>query len=113
MEYLGENITENLATIKDIPKFIDYYEDLEIRGEVYIPKSEFLKISEKFSNPRNAAAGSLRQKDANNTKKIPLRFFAYGTIFKNHNIKKKQSEFLDFLSNIGFKINPLGKIIKE
>jgi DNA ligase (NAD+) len=109
----GENITENLATIKDIPKSINFYEDLEVRGEVYIPKSEFLKISEKFSNPRNAAAGSLRQKDANKTKKIPLRFFAYGTIFKNHNIKKKQSEFLDFLSNIGFKINPLGKIIKD
>jgi DNA ligase (NAD+) len=109
----GENITENLATIKDIPKFINYNDDLEIRGEVYIPKSDFLKISEKFSNPRNAAAGSLRQKDANNTKKIPLRFFAYGTISKNYNIEKKQSDFLDFLSKLGFKTNTLGKIVKN
>ena len=111
----GEDITENLITIKDIPKKIKnpFLGELIVRGEVYIPKSEFENISDKFANPRNAASGSLRQKDANNTSKIPLRFFAYGTIFGNHDIKEKQSTFLKFLYEQGFKINPLGKLIKN
>lgn len=111
----GEDITENLLTIKDIPKKIKnpFFGELIVRGEVYIPKSEFINISDRFANPRNAASGSLRQKDANNTSKIPLRFFAYGTIFGNHNIKEKQSTFLKFLYEQGFKINPLGKLIKN
>ena len=68
----GEDITENLNTIKTIPKKIspdNLPDNFEVRGEVYIPKSEYEKIKESFSNPRNAAAGSLRQKDAENTKK--------------------------------------------
>jgi len=111
----GEDITENLLTIKDIPKKIKnpFLGELIVRGEVYIPKSEFENISDKFANPRNAASGSLRQKDSNNTSKIPLRFFAYGTIFRNHDIKEKQSTFLKFLHEQGFKINPLGKSIKN
>ncbi len=111
----GEDITENLLTIKDIPKKIKnpFLGELIVRGEVYIPKSEFINISDKFANPRNAASGSLRQKDSNNTSKIPLRFFAYGTIFGNHDIKEKQSTFLKFLYEQGFKINPLGKLIKN
>ena len=111
----GEDITENLLTIKDIPKKIKnpFLGELIVRGEVYIPKSEFENISDKFANPRNAASGSLRQKDSNNTSKIPLRFFAYGTIFGNHDIKEKQSTFLKFLHEQGFKINPLGKSIKN
>lgn len=111
----GEDITENLLTIKDIPKKIknSFLGELIVRGEVYIPKSEFENISDKFANPRNAASGSLRQKDSNNTSKIPLRFFAYGTIFRNHDIKEKQSIFLKFLHEQGFKINPLGKSIKN
>ncbi|MEK9680348.1 MAG: NAD-dependent DNA ligase LigA [Pelagibacteraceae bacterium] len=111
----GEDITENLLTIKDIPKKIKnpFLGELIVRGEVYIPKSEFENISDKFANPRNAASGSLRQKDSNNTSKIPLRFFAYGTIFRNHDIKEKQSTFLKFLYEQGFKINPLGKLIKN
>ena len=111
----GEDITENLLTIKDIPKKIknSFLGELIVRGEVYIPKSEFENISDKFANPRNAASGSLRQKDSNNTSKIPLRFFAYGTIFRNHDIKEKQSTFLKFLHEQGFKINPLGKSIKN
>ena len=75
----GENITENLATIKDIPKkLLDPPEILEVRGEVYIGKKDFDKIKEKFANPRNAAGGSLRQKNSSETAKIPLKFFAYG-----------------------------------
>ena len=111
----GEDITENLLTISDIPKKLNKFknEELIVRGEVYIPRSEFKNISDKFANPRNAASGSLRQKDAKNTAKIPLRFFAYGTIFMNYDLKEKQSEFLNFLELEGFKINPLGKIVKN
>ena len=77
---IGEVITENLKTIKDIPKKIssnNFPDDIEIRGEVFIKKKDFIKISDKFANPRNAASGSLRQKDPNETKKIPLNFTAY------------------------------------
>ena len=111
----GEDITENLKTIEDIPKKLKKFNngELIVRGEVYIPKSKFQNLSNKFANPRNAASGSLRQKDAKNTAKIPLRFFAYGTIFMNHNLESKQSKFLDFLKYQGFKINPLGKIIND
>ena len=78
----GEEITENLATIKDIPKKLKKIVNGEfiVRGEVYIAKSDFKNLSNKFANPRNAASGSLRQKNSRNTSKIPLRFFAYGTI---------------------------------
>ena len=68
----GEDITENLATIKDIPKTItskDFPEDIDIRGEVFIQNSDFKKLKDKFANPRNAASGSLRQKNPNDTKK--------------------------------------------
>ena len=111
----GEDITENLKTIDDIPKKLKKFNsgELIVRGEVYIPKSEFKYISNKFANPRNAASGSLRQKNSKNTAKIPLRFFAYGTIFMNHNLQGKQSKFLDFLKLEGFKVNPLGKIIQN
>jgi len=111
----GEDITENLKTIDDIPKKLKKFNsgELIVRGEVYIPKSKFKNISNKFANPRNAASGSLRQKNSKNTAKIPLRFFAYGTIFMNHNLQGKQSKFLKFLKLEGFKVNPLGKIIQN
>ena len=111
----GEEITENLATIKDIPKKLKNFStsELIVRGEVYIAKSDFKNLSNKFANPRNAASGSLRQKDSSNTSKIPLKFFAYGTIFKNHNIEKNQSDFIKKLKEFGFKTNPLSKIVKD
>ena len=111
----GEEISENLATIKDIPKVLSkpHNGELIVRGEVYIAKSDFKSLSEKFANPRNAASGSLRQKNSKNTSKIPLKFFAYGTIFKNHDIVEKQSDFLKKLKDFGFKINPLSKIINN
>ena len=76
----GEDITENLKTIKDIPKQIlseGFPSEIDIRGEVFILKSDFQKIDEKFANPRNAASGSLRQKNSAETQKIPLNFIAY------------------------------------
>ena len=111
----GEDITENLLTVSDIPKKLKKlkYGELIVRGEVYIPRSKFNHISEKFANPRNAASGSLRQKDATNTSKIPLSFFAYGTIFMNHDLCNKQSEFLKILKSEGFQINSFGKIVKN
>ncbi len=111
----GEIITENLKTIKDIPKNINHKtfpKDIDIRGEVYIGKKDFDRIKDRFANPRNAASGSLRQKDPNETKKIPLKFFAYTYGFKNDIDIKKQSEFLELLKNWGFNINPFNKIIK-
>jgi len=110
----GEIITENLKTIRDIPKTIKdkkFPKDIDIRGEVYIKKVDFEKIKDRFANPRNAASGSLRQKDSNETKKIPLRFIAYTYGFNNEVNFEKQSEFLTFLKNMGFNTNTNNKVI--
>ena len=113
---IGEDILENLKTIIQIPKKIttkDFPEILEIRGEVYIGKKDFDKIKEKFANPRNAAGGSLRQKNPNVTAKIPLQFIAYafGKIapltFEN------QSDFLKKINEWGFKTNPHNFLAKN
>jgi len=110
----GEIITENLKTIKDIPETVkdkSFPKDIDIRGEVYIGKEDFEKIKDRFANPRNAASGSLRQKDPNQTKKIPLRFIAYTYGFNNEMNFKKQSEFLHLLKIWGFNTNAYNKII--
>ena len=110
----GEIITDNLKTIQDIPKKINYKnfpKDIDIRGEVYIGKKDFEKIKDRFANPRNAASGSLRQKDPNETRKIPLRFIAYTYgLISDLNIKK-QSEFLDLLKKWGFNVNKHNDVI--
>ena len=111
----GEVITENLKTIKSIPKKIhnkNFPEDIDIRGEVYIGKKDFEKIKDRFANPRNAASGSLRQKNPNETKKIPLKFIAYTYGFIGNLSFKKQSEFLGLLEAWGFKVNKLNSIVK-
>ena len=110
----GEIITENLKTIKDIPKSIKdkkFPKDIDIRGEVYIGKNDFESIKDRFANPRNAASGSLRQKDPNETKKIPLKFIAYTYGFNNKINFKKQSEFLNLLKSWGFNTNNHNKVI--
>ena len=110
---VGEVITENLKTIKDIPLKIkdrDFPSEIEIRGEVFIKKANFIKIKDKFANPRNAASGSLRQKDPNETKKIPLNFIAYTFGYFKNNFCKSQLEFLDQLKKWGFKTNKDNKI---
>ena len=71
----GEDITKNLATLKDIPKKIvskDFPNEIDIRGEVFITNGDFENLKEKFANPRNAASGSLRQKNPEETKKFHL-----------------------------------------
>ena len=110
----GEEITENLATISDIPKLIsskDFPKEIDIRGEVFIQNSDFKSMSEKFANPRNAASGSLRQKDPNETKKIPLKFIAYTFGYEKGLVAENQSNFIKKLSEWGFKTNPLNKLI--
>ena len=110
----GEDITENLATISDIPKVIsskNFPKEIDIRGEVFIKNSDFEKLNEKFANPRNAASGSLRQKNSNYTKKIPLKFIAYTYGYERGLSIENQFDFLKKLSEWGFKTNPLNKLI--
>ena len=110
----GEDITTNLETIKDIPKKIlskDFPEEIDIRGEVFIQNSDFVKLKDKFANPRNAASGTLRQKDSDETKKIPLKFIAYTYGFEKGLKINNQTDYLKKLSDWGFKTNPLNKLI--
>ena len=110
----GEDITENLKTINDIPKKIlskDFPEYIDIRGEVFIKNSKFNKLKDKFANPRNAASGSLRQKNPKDTEKIPLNFIAYTFGFEKGLKVENQFDFLKKLDDWGFKTNPLNKLI--
>ncbi len=110
----GEDITNNLKTIEDIPKKIkskNFPDVIDIRGEVFITKSDFEQIKEKFANPRNAASGSLRQKNPEETKKIPLKFIAYTFGYMVNGNIKTQSDFLYNLNLWGFKISEYNKKI--
>ena len=112
----GEDILENLKTIKSIPKKINDKNVpalLEIRSEIFIGKKDFKNMKGNFANPRNAAGGSLRQKNPNITSKIPLQYFAYGFgAFEPMNVKT-QSEFLVKIKEWGFSINPLVKTVSN
>ena len=114
--YTGEDILENLKTIKEIPKKIISNKVpnlLEIRCEIYIGKKDFLKLKGRFANPRNAAGGSLRQKDPNETANIPLKYFAYGLGSIEPQIFHSHSDFLKRISSWKFVTNPLAKVIKN
>ena len=111
----GEDITENLKTIKDIPLNIshkDFPKEIDIRGEVFIETNDFKKIEKDFANPRNAASGSLRQKDPKKTELIPLKFIAYAFGFTSSMKESKQSDFIKNLNKWGFKTSGLNKTIK-
>ena len=111
----GEDITSNLKTIKDIPTEINinnFPNEIDIRGEVFIENNDFKKINEKFANPRNAASGSLRQKNSSATSKIPLKFIAYTHGYTNNMNIDNQIDFLNNLKLWGFKINPYNRKIK-
>ncbi len=112
----GEDVTANLRTIDDIPKHVrGMPEVFEVRGEVYMSHADFTKMNERqaaagrplFANPRNAAAGSLRQLDPNVTKERPLRFFAYAWGEVSELPGKRQSEIYEKLKSWGFRTNPL------
>ena len=113
---IGEDILENLKTIKDLPKKIsssNVPKLIEIRCEIYIGKKDFKKLSENFANPRNAAGGSLRQKDPRITAKVPLRYFAYGFGKVSQMKFKSQKEFLETINEWNFKTNPLSETVKN
>tara|TARA_B100000787_G_scaffold121401_1_gene91237 strand:+ start:2993 stop:5023 length:2031 start_codon:yes stop_codon:yes gene_type:complete len=110
----GEDITQNLKTINDIPLEIaakNFPKEIDIRGEVFIENNDFKTIKEKFANPRNAASGSLRQKNSVITSKIPLKFIAYTHGYAQKMNIHSQTDFLQNLKLWGFKINPLNKKI--
>ena len=118
---IGENITSNLRTIKSIPLSIDYDKNLEVRGEVFMSTKSFDKANaerksnnqEEFKNPRNAAAGSVRQLDSKIAASRNLDMFIYSVISPdNHNLKT-HIDSLNFASKLGFKINPLSKKCKS
>lgn len=114
---VGENITENLRTIDNIPKQLPESapDVVEIRGEVYMLHTDFDALNQiqtaqnkkTFANPRNAAAGSLRQLDANITAQRPLKFFAYAWGEMSKNVADSQSEMMAYFRDWGFQVNPL------
>ena len=116
----GEDITANLRTIADIPKTLpdDAPDIFEVRGEVYMSRDDFFTLNERqtaegskvFANPRNAAAGSLRQLDASITKTRPLRFFAYSTGETSAPTGDTHWEFLSRLDGWGFSVNPHSRL---
>ena len=113
---IGEDILANLMTINGIPRKIsekNIPKILELRGEIYIGKKDFETIKDNFANPRNAAGGSLRQKDPKETAKIPLKYFAYGFGVIQPMIFKTQSEFISKIKQWGFLTNPYNQVVKN
>lgn len=118
----GENITNNLKTVKAIPLKVNYAENLDVRGEIYMPKTSFEKLNEEnlnngekiFANPRNAASGSVRQLDSSITAKRDLSMFCYGAIFEgSQSLQKSHYDNLMVLKKLGFKVNPNIEVVKN
>jgi len=113
----GEVVTANVRTINDVPKKLNapFPSRIDIRGEIYMTKADFLALNESqavsegksFANPRNAAAGSLRQKDASITASRALKFFAYAAGEMSEPVAETHSGFLTRLKQWGFVVNPL------
>jgi DNA ligase (NAD+) len=121
---VGEDVTANVKTIADIPQRLkgrNVPAICEVRGEVYMTKAAFLELNRKqaeagkelYVNPRNTAAGSLRQKDASITASRPLHFFAYAWGEMSAMPAKTQSGMLNWLASAGFKTNPLTKVCES
>jgi DNA ligase (NAD+) len=116
----GENITTNLKTIKAVPLKLFEPKNLEVRGEIYMPKSSFEKLNEEalksgdkiFANPRNAASGSLRQLDSTITAKRDLSMFTYTGIFEDADVKT-HFQGMEYLKKLGFKVNPNIRLVKN
>jgi DNA ligase (NAD+) len=120
----GEDVTANIKTLKEVPQRLKGRRVLpvcEVRGEVYMTKANFLKLNERqkaagdtiFANPRNSAAGSLRQKDPSITASRPLGFFAYGWGQMSEMPAGSQSGMIKWFETCGFKTNPLTKVCKS
>ena len=118
---VGENITENLKTIRAIPLKIDATSSFEVRGEAYMPKNSFEKLNaareengqQVFQNPRNAAAGSLRQLDTKLTAQRNLSIFLYGLTRQEIFDIDTQSKSLETLDDLGFKTNKERQVAKD
>ncbi len=118
---VGEDITHNVKTIKSIPLSIDYKGDLEVRGEIFMPKKSFNKLNEQrskmneplFANPRNAAAGSVRQLDSSIAAKRGLDVFLYYVPDAFEYGCKTHKESLDFIQQLGFKVNPQTRVFND
>jgi len=117
----GEDVTANIRTLKDVPQQLKgkhVPKVCEVRGEVYMTKADFLKLNKRqadagepiFANPRNSAAGSLRQKDPSVTASRPLGFFAYAWGQMSETPADSQSGMVKWFASCGFKTNPLTKI---
>ena len=128
----GENVTANALTIKDIPRALrpaglarvvggGLGQSVEVRGEVYMPKASFVRLNEEsdaagrapFANPRNAAAGSLRQKNAKITRSRDLRTFIYAVADEGPLQVSTQHDFLTWLSDCGFSVNPHARLVQS
>jgi DNA ligase (NAD+) len=118
----GEDVTANLRTVKDIPHKLKgkFPKAIDVRGEIYMERKAFEEMNKRqeaagekvFANPRNAAAGSLRQLDAGITATRPLRFFAYAWGEAEPRSWKTHSEYLKLLRDWGFRVNPLSKLCR-
>ncbi len=119
----GENITPNLKTIKAIPLKLFEPKTLEVRGEIYMPKTSFEKLNDEslakgekvFANPRNAASGSLRQLDSKITAKRDLSMFTYTGIFEDAEDKNIKTHYdgMMYLKKLGFKVNPNIRLVDD
>jgi len=119
----GENVTANVKTIDDVPEKLTGKAPavLEVRGEIYMSHKDFTKLNEKqsrdgeksFANPRNAAAGSLRQLDSSITASRPLRFFAYAWGEAPDLPEKTQWDVVMGFKKLGFPVNPLMKLCRS
>lgn len=122
---IGEDITPNLKTIKAIPLKLFTPADVEVRGEIYMPKTSFEKLNEEslkrgekvFANPRNAAAGSLRQLDSSITAKRDLSMFTYTAIIERVNgdneLPQTHWDSIQFIKKLGFKTNPHIRLVDD
>ena len=117
---VGELVTENIRTIGSVPLKIEYTGTLEVRGEVYMPKSSFEKVNAEreengealFANPRNAAAGSLRQLDSKIAASRGLDIFVFNLQYCDKNFNSHNETF-DFMRENGFKVIPFAKVVSE
>ncbi len=121
--FRGENITQNLRTIRSIPLAVprDAPRRFEVRGEVYFPKKGFKRLNEErsnagqplFANPRNAAAGSVRQLDSRITATRPLDIYIYGLGWVEGEVPSTHWETLEYLKSLGFKVNPTNSLFGD
>lgn len=118
---VGEDVTENVKTIKAIPLSLPQNLDMEVRGEIYLPRSVFSKLNQErqtqglasFANPRNAAAGTIRQLDSKVVAQRNLSMFAYYWVDALKHGVKSHDVALKELKDLGFRINPLIKVTSD